>query len=116
MANRENKMNERQEIAQTIIEFVKEFQDHPYNINNGLCDVFASELIEQLLKQGKIATQYWGDELPQFFNNKKYYPDAHCFVKCNGLYFDAEEPYGVTKPQLLPLFLRQLFAESQKRS
>lgn len=78
----------------------------PKQINSGNCDSFAEDLLT-LVPKGDT---FWGDELP----NHKWEcdPFGHCFFyfeeiqgdPSTGLYYDAECPKGVTKPELLPFY------------
>lgn len=93
--------DERREVANHIFRLVRERYDnmHPYMINNGRCEGFAMHLSE--------AHQQPGGRVSDF--GEVGHPDiAHYFYVYKGVYFDAEEPYGVTDPLLLPLAARQL--------
>lgn len=93
-------------VAGHVFEIVAKMKEHPWLINCGLCEEFAGELAERL----DGAQVFHGEELPEFFT-EQHEPDAHCFVEYLGWYYDAEEPYGVPDPSLLPLFARQLHRE-----
>ena len=74
----------------------------PKKINNGMCEDFAMALIDRF----PDGDMMWGDECPDLFG-EFHEPDAHCFFKHVGLYYDSECPTGVDTPVKLPFFVRQ---------
>lgn len=107
-----------QEIIEIINHLILKFAEHPYEICNGRCDEFASELADALGGEPKDdgnevgPLMLWGDDVPQFFN-KSHDPDYHCFVKYNGKFYDAETPFGEASPAMLPFFMRQLICNPE---
>ena len=74
------------------------YGDHPWDINNGNCDLFAEDLVlaaEQLGKQGQVFVTPEDEDLP-----------GHCWVLVGGKHFDAETPEGVVDWRELPIFKR----------
>ena len=91
------------DIDQAIRQVVREFDQHPYDINNGNCEEFAERVCELVPGAEKL----WGEQCPDALPAKTYDGDAHAFIVFDGVFFDAEEPCGVSTPRLLPLFARQ---------
>ena len=79
-------------MTQTINDMILEFDEYPYDINNGRCEDFA----EAIVKKMPGATSMWND-----FDNDD---PNHCYVRYNGRYYDAECPEGVNSPDDLPIF------------
>lgn len=100
-------MDERRTVANHIFAMVAEYQKHPWMINCGDCEDFATELQERMGDAGDVV---WIDELddPQYSDIEHEYNIAHCVFKLNGFFYDAEEPYGVQDWRHLPLVGRQL--------
>ena len=92
------------EVAVIVTDLVKKFNKHPIDINMGFCSFFAGQLVELL---GDDASIRWGLADSEFFT-PAHEPDRHCYVLYDGRYYDAEEPYGVKSPDLLPFFMRHL--------
>lgn len=90
-------------ISTAIRNLVKKFNQHPYDINDGNCELFAMEIIKMFPK----AEMFWGDELPDFFPPNHIDPSIHCFIKFQDRFYDAEEPDGTLLPIFLPLYIRQ---------
>lgn len=66
-----------------------------WDINNGLCDSFANEVIDKFLEEypdSKIQ-EVWFEE--------------HCLILFDGRYYDAECLKGVTNWRNIPLFLNR---------
>ena len=95
-------MTEMPEILRYIVE---EFNAHPYDINNGQCEEFAAAVKDRLPEAEAI----WADDLREksMFDGIDTWLDDHCFIRFQGRYYDAEEPEGVSSPDLLPFFWRQ---------
>ncbi len=56
-------------ISEIIRNLVKKYGMNPYDINNGRCEEFAMDVIDEMEDRrvaGDVAG-YWGDELPDFF-------------------------------------------------
>jgi len=98
-----------EKLTYVIKELVKKWGEHPYDINNGGCDQFAME-VQEKLPQVEV---FWGDELPDMFPDT-FDSSAHCFIKLNDRYYDAEEPCGVLHPMKLPLFFRHSTKDDAK--
>ena len=83
-------------IRDIIIELVRAYSMKPYDIDNGLCDYFASDLVAALEAIGKVADMDWtpdDDELP-----------GHMWVECEDRFYDAETPMGVADWRELLIF------------
>lgn len=93
----------RETMAAAIKQLVVEYETHPYDINCGMCEDFADD-IEKLVPGAEVL---WGEQLPDLLPVAIYDAEAHCFIRFEGFYFDAEEPYGVEHPTGLPLYMRQ---------
>lgn len=91
-------------ISQYICQLVKDFGQHPYDINNGNCSEFAQEVETKFPE----ADGLWDDFEPDLFPNESEVV-GHCFIRYKGKYYDAEEPYGVKLPNLLPIYLRKKY-------
>jgi hypothetical protein len=99
-----------QAVASLCMGIIRKMRQHPYEINCGSCDDFAAALCIMLGGESESADGpelRWGDNDPQFFT-PAHDPDAHCYVFYKGKYYDAEEPYGVDRPDMLPVFMRQI--------
>ena len=92
----------RERMAEAIKTLVVEYETHPYDINCGMCEDFADD-IEKRVPGAEV---FWGEQLREMFT-AKHDPECHCFIRYDGYYFDAEEPYGVAHPAALPLYMRQ---------
>ncbi len=102
-------MTKRQELKAFIMKLAVDRGIHPFMINCGGCEDFALEIQEEF----PAIQVFWGDELPDLFPKqltKSENHSAHCFIRFEGNYYDAEEPEGVPKPYQLPLYQRMLFA------
>lgn len=95
----------REKAVKEIRRLVKEFDDHPWDINNGRCDDFADKLVEAL---GDDATSHWVVDLPDYHLPRDDHDICHAVVVWKGWYFDAEEPCGVLDWRHLPLCARVL--------
>lgn len=71
------------------------FDAHPYDINNGLCDCFATDIEKDVTE----AIGLWLEEI-----DSKYEDLSHCVIVYQGRYYDAECPDGVEKVEELPFF------------
>lgn len=83
-------------IPDIIRELVRVYGMDPYDIVNGLCDYFASDLIEALEATGKEADLDWTPEdvdLPE-----------HCWVEVDRRFYDAETPLGAPHWRELRIF------------
>lgn len=89
----------REHIAAIIFRLVEDFQDHPWNINNGKCDEFADALHYRIQNEINLDAEF-------VFLGEEGIP--HFCIKCKDFYFDAEEPYGTSKWEWLPLCARYL--------
>ncbi len=88
-------------ISQVIRQVVKEFGEHPYDINDGRCDEFADAVIARV--PGATFRDLglgWG----------------HCVIEFDGRSYDAEEPEGVLHWQQLPLCVRAIRANRAGRA
>lgn len=86
-------------MANVIRNLVKEFDEHPFDINNGFCEDFAERLVEEC-GDGEAV---WLDCIDEEAQALKV---AHCVFVYRGFYFDAEEPYGVDDWRYLPICVR----------
>lgn len=83
-------------VPDVIQELIRAYARPPYDIDNGVCDYFASDLVLALEAIGKVAETYWTPEevdLP-----------GHCWVKVDGRFYDAETPFGVADWRELLIF------------
>lgn len=78
-------------MADVIRALVAEWREHPWDINNGRCDEFAAEIARRV--PGAVV---W--DLPEEW--------THVVIRYAGVYYDAEEPYGVPPWRQLPLCVR----------
>lgn len=85
------------EMAEVIIRTVKEFGEHPFIINCGLCYDFA-EAIEKQVNHVTIWEIPYSCEWP-----------CHAIIEFQGRFYDAEEPFGVDNWWQLPIFRRCSF-------
>lgn len=109
------------ELRNIILALVKQWEESrgytAYSINSGNCETFAMELQEAVeasptLKSGHYCMM-WGEEYPELF--EKVCPRGHCFFKFEDKYYDSETPNGVTNPEKLPLYRRNVkFTGGQK--
>ena len=90
----------REFVGDIVIELVKQMREHPFVINKGRCEEFASELQEVLGDDAEILT--FDDVDP---NDRTV---GHYFVKYKQRYYDAEEPFGVKDYKHLPIWQRSL--------
>lgn len=103
-------MTNRQQLTAYIHERLKAWNRKGFNawaINCGNCDSFAQELQEKFPK----GFARWGDDYYEFFNTDVD-PSGHCFFVFEMLYFDSETPNGVSYPDELPFYARQLQARN----
>lgn len=96
--------NSVQPISHVIRSVVKSMGMHPYDINNGLCDNFAEEVITLLGGCSDILTETTPECETDFLVGTEL--PSHIWVKYNGDHYDAEEPEGVEFWWNLPLFNR----------
>ena len=87
------------EIGNLIRQTVKEFDMHPYDINDGMCFEFVDELMVQAEQNGFDLERQNSDDTG--------FP-CHGWVYCPTLYlhFDAEAVVGVIDWKDLPIFIR----------
>ena len=96
-------MTKKEKIHEVIIRLVKEWGEHPYNINCGNCEDFALE-VQKVIPEVEV---YWGDELMDMgFFTEDHEPSYHAFMYYKGKYYDSEELFGVANPAHLPCFQR----------
>lgn len=81
------------EIISTLIEA---YNMDPYDIDNGVCDYFASDLIAALEAIGKLADL---DCTPDDVDLP-----GHCWVEVDGHVYDAETPLGGSHWRELRIF------------
>lgn len=82
-----------EEITKRILELIREFKKTPREINEGLCGEFAARLIQYF----EDAVLLWKERADGAY---------HTFVKLYDKFYDAEAPFGVKRPGLLPFFRR----------
>ena len=87
------------EISQYIRKLAIGWGKHPYDINRGDCLEFAEDIQEKF--QGSDAL--WDDAEPELFPNVQEII-GHVFIRYKDKYYDAEEPNGVSHPNLLPCY------------
>lgn len=81
----------RDRMGAAIRALVAEYAKHPWDINNGQCDEFAEEIARRIPGATAYALAFkWG----------------HTVIRYEGLFYDAEEPYGVPHWRQLPLCVR----------
>lgn len=95
---------ERRRVANAVFTLVKEYDKHPWLINNGDCEDFAVAL-EDRFPEGEAVEL----ELP---HGEHMLSMGHFAFKYRGFFFDAEEPYGVEDWRHLPLCARNLRDQS----
>jgi len=82
-------------ITQIILNLIKEYDETPYNINNGLCDSFAGDVIEKL---GGYTDNLFELTEDMFFNvispedTKEYWDDI------------IETKYGIWSKKMLDIY------------
>ena len=81
-------------ITEVIEQLVIEYDQDPYDINNGSCDCFAMDVIERMGDYSDDLYEIWDDDI------------CHCFIFYEGKYYDAECPEGVNGQFDLPIFVR----------
>jgi hypothetical protein len=91
-----------QTISETIRDLVDEYNQHPYDINDGNCECFALDV----QKRYPEVTVFWGDAILELFPKTYVDPSPHCFVYYKGRFYDAEEPDGTLHPMFLPFYFR----------
>lgn len=94
-------MTELQPINKIIIDTVLEYYEHPYFINDGYCEDFASDVQDKMRALGFRIDVYdipWNCQWPN-----------HTFFGFQGKFYDAEEPMGVSEWWKLPIYLRLKF-------
>lgn len=89
------------ELVRTLLKTEFWIEYHPYDVNNGNCDIFAHELETLALAEGHNVevrqTDFDDDEVLHFW----------LYDKTTGRCYDAEEPEGVKDFNYLPIFNRQ---------
>ncbi len=90
-----------QRMADTIVQLVLKWKNHPWMINQGQCEDFANKVTKIIIGSASM----WDNEIPL---SEQYGDTSHCFIYWKGRYYDAEEPWGVKNPLDLPLFRRKL--------
>lgn len=91
-------------IERRILELQQSYRCTPEEINQGECDVFADEIVEEYPE----AT--WVNNLEFAAQNGI---SEHVWVECGGTYYDAEVPGGVSDWRELPFFRRQVAQQSR---
>lgn len=86
-------------IAHAILDMVETFDRHPFNINQGLCEAFAEDLYEILSAEG-IHLQFCTSDRTNYTGHVWLYDPVL------ERHYDAEEPYGATNWEDLPIFHR----------
>lgn len=107
------------EFVELCLQVVAEMGQHPWKINDGDCESFATMVIDKMGgeddRDGDGPHLLWGDNQPEFFT-PAHDPGYHCYVCYKDSYYDAEEPFGVKSPDMLPLFMRQLLQRDDIRA
>ncbi len=85
-------------VCTKILELVSRYKEHPYKINQGICEDFALDL-KSALERVEIFGYLRG------IADSDRYP-CHFWYEFKGRHFDAEEPYGQRRWQDLPIFHR----------
>lgn len=82
---------------------VAESGKHPFDINCGGCEDFAWTVFDGFTDAfGSQTVQvHYGETMDEVFH-------GHVWTEYDGRHYDAEEPYGVSDPRLLPLFMRRV--------
>ncbi len=107
-------------IEKIILESVKKFNQSPYIINNGNCDLFAQYVIEKMGGETNslygLASDMFGDfgVLNKNFKSKygnapkkvkrKINLNSHVWIYYRGRHYDAETPKGVQNFLNLSIF------------
>ena len=82
--------------SMALQDLIRAYGDNSHDINNGLCDYFASDLILSLTiidKAAECLATPDETDLP-----------GHYWVKVDGRYYDAETLFGVPDWRELPIF------------
>jgi hypothetical protein len=87
-------------ITTTILNLLKEFDESPEEINNGLCADFA----DIIWRECDLSSEISFCDNENLTNGAEEY--IHTFIKYKGLYYDSEAPYGVEDWKNLPTFKR----------
>ena len=96
---------ERDFAADCIRRIVSQMGKHPWDINCGECDEFSDKLLEAL---GPEAESFWVTNLPDYPYDRDDHDISHVVTLWKGLYFDSEEPYGVSDWRYLPCCARAI--------
>ena len=87
-------------ISEIIKLLVEAYGEAPFDIDNGLCDYFASDLIQALESIGKAAEI---DCTPDDADLP-----GHCWAEVDGRFYDAETPFGVPDWRELTIFKQHI--------
>ena len=96
-------------IEQLVEMYEKLYNVSASEINEGLCEDFAQDLIKIMNRVwGYDLESFWGEDLIMNETGKSWEEidpiDSHCFVEFDGTYYDSEAPEGVQNWKDLPLF------------
>lgn len=95
-------------ITKAIQYFLKAYDESPYQINCGLCEEFATDVLKRLGHPYKDETDercmLWHDNMPDCTEEEAAHW-SHCFIKWDGKFYDSECPEGVTEWRKLPIFV-----------
>jgi hypothetical protein len=89
------------DIVQVIRGIIREFGLPATEINAGFCEEFADRVAEKL--PGAVVVWDWEADEAEGMN--RGWAWAHCFVRYEGKFYDAECPHGVEHWLNLPFFL-----------
>ena len=99
-------------ISKVIREMTVEWKRHPWDINNGMCEEFASAVYDRLIKEDAV----WKRLCFRDSSRSSYGGHVWLYDPETGLHHDAEEPYGVLKWQNFPIFFRTRLARRELKA
>lgn len=85
-----------------IIKTLKEWNITPYNINNGLCEDFAKEIIDKMGGYSDILYDVCTENFVEFGELS-----GHVWIYYKRKHYDAECPQGVKNWRELPIFKKE---------
>jgi len=102
-------------VAQIILDLLnsaKWCETTPYEINNGDCEAFAMDVIDEL--GGEDPPRLFMDNTPSDEWEESDAP-GHCWVVHEGRLYDAECPGGVKTWEELPIFVKWARSKAKTR-
>ena len=100
--------NKTSNVKQVIRKLVKQYGEHPYDINNGNCNDFAWAIAKRVKGVSVMETgNCFEAATPEERFNPPNDGPTHFFVKVGRRYYDAESPDGEIDWRFLPLFRKR---------